>query len=92
MIDGWPETWKLECMSGLMAREYTTPAEFTGHFHFSDQSAVYWLGCSVKSGRVRIARIERRTVLQPLPPLGQSLREGSPPGLASGVSRSLANR
>jgi len=59
MIDGWPEAWEQECMSYLMAREYTTPAEFADHFHLSDQSAAYWLGCMVKCGRVRESPVSR---------------------------------
>lgn len=58
MIDGWPEVWEQEFMGYLLARECTTPAELADHFNLSDTSAAYWLGCLVKSGRLRIARIE----------------------------------
>ncbi len=58
MIDGWPEAWEQEFMGYLLARECTTPAELAHHFHLSDSSAAYWLGRFVKSGRLRIARIE----------------------------------
>ena len=58
MIDGWPEAWEQEFMGYLLARECTTPAELADHFKLSDTSAAYWLGRLVKSGRLRIARIE----------------------------------
>ncbi len=58
MIDGWPEVWEQELMSYLLARERTTPAELADHFNLSHTSTAYWLGCLVKSGRLRIARIE----------------------------------
>ena len=48
-------------MSYLLARPHTMPSEFADHFHLSDRSAKYWLGCLVKSGRVRIASIEGRS-------------------------------
>lgn len=57
MIDGWPEVWEQEFMGYLLARECTTPAELADHFNLSDTSAAYWLGCLVKSGRLRIATI-----------------------------------
>ena len=60
MIDGGTERFEQEFMSYLLARPYTMPSEFADHFHLSDRSANYWLGCLVRSGRVRIARIEGR--------------------------------
>ena len=62
MIDGGAERLEQEFMSYLLARPHTMPAELAQHFHLSERSAAYWLGCLVKSGRVRIARIEGQTV------------------------------
>ena len=62
MIDGGAERLEQEYMSYLLARPHTMPAELAQHFHLSERSAAYWLGCLVKSGRVRIARIEGQTV------------------------------
>ena len=59
VIDGWPEAWEQEVIDYLLARECTTPAEIADHFNLSETSAAYWLGCLVKSGRLRIARVER---------------------------------
>lgn len=59
MIDGWPEVFEQELMTYLLAHACITPAQFADHFHFSDTSAAYWLGCLVKSGKIRIARITR---------------------------------
>ena len=58
MIDGWPEVWEQEFLTYLLARKCTTPAELADHFNLSDRSAAYWVGCLVKSGRLRVARIE----------------------------------
>ena len=60
MIDGGAERFEQEFMSYLLARPHTMPSEFADHFHLSDRSANYWLGCLVKSGRVRIASIGGR--------------------------------
>ena len=60
MIDGGAERLEQEFMSYLLARSHTMPAELAQQFHFSERSANYWLGCLVKSGRVRIASIEGR--------------------------------
>ena len=60
MIDGGAERLEQEFMSYLLARPHTMPAELAQHFHLSERSANYWLGCLVKSGRVRIASIEGR--------------------------------
>lgn len=60
MIDGGAERFEQEFMSYLLARPHTMPSEFADHLHLSDRSAKYWLGCLVKSGRVRIANIEGR--------------------------------
>jgi hypothetical protein len=60
MIDGGVERFEQEFMSYLLARPHTMPAELAQHFHLSERSAAYWLGCLVKSGRVRIASIEGR--------------------------------
>ena len=60
MIDGGAERLEQEFMSYLLARPHTMPAELAQHFHLSERSAAYWLGCLVKSGRVRIASIEGR--------------------------------
>jgi len=62
MIDGCPEAWEQEFMGYLLTREDTTPAELARHFRLSDDAAAYWLGCLVKSGKVRIARIENQNV------------------------------
>ncbi len=62
MIDGWPEAWEQELMGYLLARKDTTPPELARHFRLSDAAAAYWLGCLVKSGKVRIARIESQSV------------------------------
>ena len=66
MIDGGAERLEQEFMSYLLARPHTMPAELAQHFHLSERSAAYWLGCLVKSGRVRIASIEGRPGSQPL--------------------------
>ena len=58
MIDGGAERLEQKFMSYLLARPHTMPAELAQHFHLSERSAAYWLGCLVKSGRVRIASIE----------------------------------
>lgn len=58
MIDGGIEQLEQEFMGYLLARPYTTPGEFAARFHLSDRSAAYWLGSLVRSGRVRIGRIE----------------------------------
>jgi len=58
MIDGGAERLEQEFMSYVLARKSTTPSELADHFHLSERSAAYWLGCLVKSGRVRIASIE----------------------------------
>jgi len=58
MIDGWPDAWEQEFMGYLLARERTTPAELADHFNLSHTSTAYWLGSLVKSGRLRIVRIE----------------------------------
>lgn len=60
MIDGGAERFEQEFMSYLLARPHTMPSEFADHFHLSQRSASYWLGCLVRSGRVRIVRIEGR--------------------------------
>jgi hypothetical protein len=61
VITGWFEAFEQEFMSYVLARKSTTPSELADHFHLSERSAAYWLGCLVKSGRVRIARIEGQT-------------------------------
>lgn len=58
MIDGGIEKLEQEFMGYLLARPHTTPGEFAARFHLSDRSAAYWLGSLVRSGRVRIGRIE----------------------------------
>ena len=58
MIDGGAERFEQEFMSYLLARPHTMPSEFADHFHLSDRSASYWLGCLIRSERVRVARIE----------------------------------
>ena len=58
MIDGGAERFEQEFMSYLLARPHTMLSEFADHFHLSDRSASYWLGCLIRSGRVRVARIE----------------------------------
>jgi hypothetical protein len=58
MIDGGAEKLEQEFLGYLLIRHCTTPAEFAARFHLSDRSAAYWLGCLVKSGRVRIGRIQ----------------------------------
>ena len=60
MIDGGAERLEQKFMSYLLARPHTMPAELAHRFHLSERSAAYWLGCLVKSGRVRIANIEGR--------------------------------
>ncbi len=68
MIDGGVEKLEQELLGYLLARHCTTPAEFAGRFHLSDRSAAYWLGCLVKSGRVRIGRIEQGPANMPANP------------------------
>jgi hypothetical protein len=77
VIDGWLEAFEQGFMSYLLARKSTTPSEFADHFHLSDRSANYWLGCLVKSGRVRIASIEGRPGSHAVgvPTLGEVLPE-----------------
>jgi len=60
MIDGGAERFEQEFMSYLLARPHTMPSEFADYFHLSQRSASYWLGCLIRSGRVRVARIEGR--------------------------------
>lgn len=62
MIDGGAERLEQEFISYLLSRQCTTPAELAQHFHLSERTAAYWLSCLVKSGRVRIVRIEGQTV------------------------------
>ncbi len=59
MIDGGSEKLEQEFIGYLLSRNSTTPAELADHFHLSDRSAAYWLGCLVKSGRLRITRWRR---------------------------------
>ena len=77
MIDGGAERLEQEFMSYLLARPHTMPAELAQHFHLSERSAAYWLGCLVKSGRVRIASIEGRPGSHAVgvPTLGEVLPE-----------------
>lgn len=77
MIDGGAERLEQEFMSYLLARPHTMPAELAQHFHLSERSAAYWLGCLVKSGRVRIANIEGRpgSRVAGVPTLGEVLPE-----------------
>jgi len=77
MIDGGAERLEQEFMSYLLARPHTMPAELAPHFHLSERSAAYWLGCLVKSGRVRIASIEGRPGSHAVgvPTLGEVLPE-----------------
>jgi len=77
MIDGGAERLEQEFMSFLLARPHTMPAELAHHFHLSERSAAYWLGCLVKSGRVRIASIEGRpgSYAAGVPTLGEALAE-----------------
>jgi len=65
MIDGGAEHLERGFMGYLRARPSTTPAEFAARFHLSDRSAAYWLGCLVKSGRVKIGRIESQSAGKP---------------------------
>jgi hypothetical protein len=58
VIDGWLEGFEQKLTRYLLARESTTPSEFADHFHLSQRSASYWLGCLIRSGRVRVGRIE----------------------------------
>jgi hypothetical protein len=58
MIDGGAEKLEQEFMSYLVARPHTMLAELAQHFHLSERSASYWLGCLIRSGRVRVGRIE----------------------------------
>lgn len=66
MIDGWPEVWEQELLSYLLSRATTTPSQVAEHFHCSDSSTAYWLGCLIKSGKLGIARIERKVVATPV--------------------------
>ena len=77
MIDGGAERLEQEFMSFLLTRPHTMPAELAQHFHLSERSAAYWLGCLVKSGRVRIASIEGRPGSHAacVPTLGEVLPE-----------------
>jgi hypothetical protein len=87
MIDGGAERFEQEFMSYLLARPHTMPSEFADHFHLSDRSANYWLGCLVKSGRVRIAGIEGRPGSRAagVPTLGEVLPEREKHGWAEVV-------
>ena len=49
-------------MGYLLARTDTTPTELARHFRLSDAAIAYWLGCLVKSGKIRIARIENLNI------------------------------
>ena len=77
MIDGGAEKLEQEFMDYLLARPHTIPAELAHYFHLSERSAAYWLGCLVKSGRVRIASIEGRPGSRAagVPTLGEALAE-----------------
>jgi hypothetical protein len=77
MIDGGAERFEQEFVSYLLARPHTMLSEFADHFRLSDRSANYWLGCLVKSGRVRIAGIEGRPGSRAagVPTLGEVLPE-----------------
>ena len=77
MIDGGVGRLEQEFMSFLLAQPHTTPAELVQHFHLSERSAAYWLGCLVRSGRVRITGIEGRPASHAagVPTLGEVLPE-----------------
>ena len=87
MIDGGAERLEREFISYLLARPHTMPSEFADHFHLSDRSAKYWLGCLVRSGRVRIASIEGRPGSRAagVPTLGEVLPEREKHGWAEVV-------